>query len=76
MAGIPIDTSSFGRVLLAEPDAAATTLRLTPITSTAIERASRLDPLDLRTLDAIHLDAALQLHSAGTTRPCPPTITA
>lgn len=104
MAGLYLDTSSLGRVLLAEPDAAAirsvlghydewwssdlltielrrlarrtglepaadrmlATVQLTPISSLAIERASRLDPLELRTLDAIHLDAALELHSAGT----------
>jgi uncharacterized protein len=104
MAGLYVDTSSLGRVLLAEPDAAATravlgryeewwssdllkielrrlarraglepaadrmlaTIQLTPVSRIAIERASRLDPLELRTLDAIHLDAALELHGAGT----------
>jgi predicted nucleic acid-binding protein len=104
MPGLYVDTSSLGRVLLAEPDAPAirvvlgsydewwssalltielrrlarragiepaanrilATIQLTPIGSAAIERASRLDPLDLRALDAIHLDAAIELHRAGT----------
>ena len=104
MAGLYIDTSSLGRVLLAEPDAAAirrvighydemwssalivielrrlarredltaaadrmlASLQLHPITDAAIERASRLDPVQVRTLDAIHLDAAIELHGAGT----------
>jgi predicted nucleic acid-binding protein len=103
MAGLYLDTSSLGRVLLAEPDAAAirdligrydeswssalivielrrlarregtaaadqmlASMRLRPITGPAIERASRLDPVQVRTLDAIHLDAAIDLHGAGT----------
>jgi predicted nucleic acid-binding protein len=40
-------------------------LQLHPITDAAIERASRLDPVQIRTLDAIHLDAAIALHSTG-----------
>jgi predicted nucleic acid-binding protein len=104
MAGLYLDTSSLGRVLLAEPDAAAirdfiggyeeswssalivielrrlarregltaaadrmlASMHLHPITGPAIERASRLDPVEVRTLDAIHLDAAIDLHGAGT----------
>jgi uncharacterized protein len=104
MAGLYIDTSSLGRVLLAEPDARAireligrydetwssvlitielrrlarrealieeadrllASLQLHPITDAAIERASRLDPIQVRTLDAIHLDAAIDLHGKGT----------
>jgi predicted nucleic acid-binding protein len=103
MAGLYIDTSSLGRVLLAEPDAPAirelvgrydetwssaliiielrrlarredltapadrmlASMRLHPITDAAIKRASRLEPVQLRTLDAIHLEAAIDLHGAG-----------
>jgi predicted nucleic acid-binding protein len=104
MAGLYLDTSSLGRVLLAEPDAVAIrellgrydawwssslltielrrlarregleraadriigSMQLVPITEVAIERASRLDPTEVRALDAIHLDAAVELHRAGT----------
>jgi uncharacterized protein len=104
MAGLYIDTSSLGRVLLAEPDATAirdlisrydetwssaliivelsrlarredltpaadrilASLQLHPIGAAAIERASRLEPVQVRTLDAIHLDAAITLHGTGT----------
>ncbi len=104
MAGLYLDTSSLGRVLLAEPDATRIrdvlgrydswwssalltielrrlarregleaaadrillSVRLTPITGSAVQRASRIEPTDVRTLDAIHLDAAVELHRAGT----------
>jgi uncharacterized protein len=36
--------------------------RLVPIDSASIERASRIAPTTVRSLDAIHLEAALQLH--------------
>jgi predicted nucleic acid-binding protein len=103
MATLYIDTSSLGRVLLAEPDAPQirqviagyrehrssalllielrrlarrtglesqadrmlSTIDLTPITSATIDRASRLDPIELRSLDALHLDAAIELHRGG-----------
>lgn len=99
MAGIYIDTSALGRVLLAEPDAAAirnaldehdawwsselltvelrrlatrenltepaesllSALSLLPVDSVSLQRASRLEPAEVRSLDAIHLDAATQL---------------
>jgi hypothetical protein len=111
MAGLYLDTSSLGRVLLAEPDAnqireilgryeaswssailtielrrlarrehletAAdqflASVRLTPITDATIQRASRLEPVQVRTLDAIHLDAAIELHRAGTITSVPRT---
>ena len=103
MASLYIDTSSLGRVLLAEPDAPQirqliagyqkhrssallvielrrlarrpslehqadrilNTIDLTPLTPATIDRASRLDPVELRSLDALHLDAAIELHRAG-----------
>lgn len=103
MAGLYLDTSALGRVVLAEPDAAAVRaalaaydvwwssallivelrrvaaraglqsaadamlrgVRTVAVDGAAIERASRLAPLEVRSLDAIHLDAAVQLHSAG-----------
>jgi len=103
MAGLYVDTSSLGRVLLAEPDAPQIrqliagydehrssallvvelrrlarrrgldsqadrmlqTIDLMPIVAATIDRASCLDPVELRSLDAIHLDAALELHHAG-----------
>jgi predicted nucleic acid-binding protein len=34
--------------------------------SSALKRSAKLDPVNVRTLDAIHLDAALQLKSRGT----------
>lgn len=36
-----------------------------PITTTAMEHASRIEPLDVRSLDAIHLEAAVRLHARG-----------
>jgi uncharacterized protein with PIN domain len=102
MAGLYLDTSALGRVLLAEPDAAAIRaalarydawwssallivelrrlaareglqtiaegllrgVRTVPLDGAALERSSRLQPLEVRSLDAIHLDAAIQLHGA------------
>jgi predicted nucleic acid-binding protein len=99
MAGLYVDTSALGRVLLGEPDARAirnalagydawwssrllvvelrrlakrvsleppaehmlSQVRFLDIGNAALERASRLGPVDLRSLDAIHLDAALTL---------------
>jgi hypothetical protein len=40
-------------------------VRLTPLTTASIHRASRLEPASPRSLDAIHLDAAIELHRAG-----------
>jgi uncharacterized protein len=37
--------------------------RLVPIDSASLQRASRLAPTVVRSLDAIHLEAALQLHN-------------
>jgi hypothetical protein len=103
MAGLYVDTSALGRVLLTEPDAAAiqrdpqslrplvvertsrsraTTLaararretageallaemELHPLDRLTLERASRLPPSEVRSLDAIHLDAAVELRNAG-----------
>lgn len=103
MAGIYVDTSALGRVVLGEPDAQAIRARLAqfdpwfanellvvelrrlgrregvlpqaertlaavnlvPLTRTLLERASRLDPVEVRSLDAIHLCTAVDLHSAG-----------
>jgi len=99
MAGLYVDTSALGRILLAEPDAGAIRmtlsrydawwsselvvvelrrlaaredllepaeqliagLRLMALDRASLDRASRLDPLEVRTLDAIHLDAAVAL---------------
>lgn len=99
MAGIYVDTSAIGRVLLAEPEAEAirdllTThdtwwssellvvelrrlaareslearaeeylegFQLMPVDSASLERASRVAPTTVRSLDAIHLEAAVQL---------------
>jgi uncharacterized protein len=36
--------------------------RLIPIDSASLERASRIAPTAVRSLDAIHLEAAMQLH--------------
>jgi uncharacterized protein with PIN domain len=103
MAGLYLDTSALGRVLLAEPDAAAIRsvlashdawwssallivelrrlaareglqstadtilrgVRTIAIDRATIERASHLAPLEVRSLDAIHLDAATRLHRSG-----------
>jgi len=40
-------------------------VRTVPVDGAALKRSSRLLPLEVRSLDAIHLDAALQLHDAG-----------
>jgi predicted nucleic acid-binding protein len=103
MAGLYVDTSALGRVLLAEPDAAVIRsalgrygawwssrllivelrrlakrqslelpaeqflrqMRLVDLDRAAVERASRLDPVELRSLDALHLEAAITLAGVG-----------
>ena len=103
MAGIYLDTSAIGRVLLAEPDAGAIrevlaehdawwssellvvelrrfavregladaaenlldAVRLAGVDSATLQRASRLEPREVRSLDAIHLEAAIRLHERG-----------
>lgn len=103
MAGIYLDTSALGRVLLAEPDATAIRsvldqnddwwssellvvelrrfatresltdpaetllkeVRLLGVDSAAMQRASRVAPSEVRSLDAIHLDAAIDLNGRG-----------
>lgn len=103
MAGLYLETSALGRILLAEPDAGAirTTLErydvwwssellivelrrlatrenlseaadrllaglpLLGVDSASLDRASRLEPVDIRSLDAIHLDAAVTLRNRG-----------
>jgi predicted nucleic acid-binding protein len=104
MAGLYVDTSSLGRILLQEPDAPSiratmanftslwssqliavelrrlgrrealepaadrllNAVQLTPLGHTNLSRAARLDPVEIRTLDAIHLEAAIRLRGAGT----------
>jgi predicted nucleic acid-binding protein len=103
MAGLYVDTSALGRVLLTEPDAAAirstlsrydrwwssallvvelrrlatragretageallAEMELHPVDRSALERSSRLPPSEVRSLDAIHLEAAVALRNAG-----------
>ena len=103
MAGLYIDTSALGRVLLAEPDAAAiratlarydvwgssellvvelrrlaareglvpaaerllSAMRLVAVDRGSLERASRLAPMAVRSLGAIHLEAAVGLVGRG-----------
>src|SRR4051794_36554604 len=103
MAGLYVDTSALGRVLPAEPDAAAIqatiaryderwssellivelrrlgavtgtaeaakelleAVHLAPLARSELERASQLEPLAVRSLDAIHLEAAVRLRGAG-----------
>jgi uncharacterized protein len=103
MAGIYLDTSALGRVLLAEPDATAIRsvldqhndwwssellvvelrrfatrenlmdpaekllkeIDLLSIGSDTLQRASRVKPAEVRSLDAIHLDAAIHLKEQG-----------
>lgn len=103
MAGLYLDTSALGRVLLAEPDAQPirdtlgryetwwssallvvelrrlarregleacadrmlSGVRAFDIDAASLDRASRLAPPAIRTLDAIHLDAACELHRRG-----------
>jgi hypothetical protein len=104
MAGLYVDTSALGRILLAEPDAATiratianyeeqwsselvtvelgrlgkvhglqsnaqqllSNINLIRITSPRLRKAAAIDPAHVRTLDAIHLSAAVALHAAGT----------
>ena len=40
-------------------------IRLVDLDRAAVERASRLDPVELRSLDALHLEAAITLTGAG-----------
>jgi predicted nucleic acid-binding protein len=47
-----------GEALLAE-------MELHPLDRSTLERASRLPPSEVRSLDAIHLEAAVALHNAG-----------
>lgn len=103
MAGVYVDTSALGRLLLAEPEADAIrgvlaehdawwssellvvelrrlaareglqaeakeyldAFRLVAIDSASLQRASRLEPMVVRSLDAIHLEAAVQLREGG-----------
>ena len=103
MAGLYVDTSALGRVLLAEPDAATirstlsrydrwwssallvvelrrlaaragretageallAEMELHPLDRSTLERASRVPPSEVRSLDAIHLEAAIALRDAG-----------
>jgi uncharacterized protein len=103
MAGIYVDTSALGRVLLAEPEAEAIravlaehdawwssellvvelrrlaaregleseaeeyldAFQLVAIDSASLQRASRLEPMVVRSLDAIHLEAAVRLRDGG-----------
>jgi uncharacterized protein len=103
VAGIYVDTSALGRVVLGEPDAQtirATLAQFDPWLASELlvvelrrsaaervcsrrpnarsprsascrshgallERASRLDPIEVRSLDAIHLCTAVDLHNAG-----------
>ena len=103
MAGVYVDTSALGRLLLAEPDAEAirdalarydawwssalvivelrrlgrregleravervlAQVSLLDVDRASLERASRLDPVEVRSLDAIHLEAALALAHRG-----------
>lgn len=103
MAGLYVDTSALGRILLTEPDATAihstlsrydrwwssalllvelrrlaaragreiageallAEMELHPLDSATLERASRLPPSEVRSLDAIHLEAAVALRNAG-----------
>jgi predicted nucleic acid-binding protein len=103
MAGIYLDTSGLGRVLLAEPDATAIRsvleqhddwwssellvvelrrfaaresltdpaeklleeIDLLRVDSDTLQRASRVEPSEVRSLDAIHLDAAIRLKEGG-----------
>jgi rRNA-processing protein FCF1 len=52
--------------LEAAADQILASVRFTPITDATIERTSRLEPVDVRTLDAIHLDAVIELHRTAT----------
>lgn len=103
MAGLYVDTSALGRVMLAEPDAqlirdtmaqyealwSSTLLHLElrrlarregveehadellaavrtrRLDSESLRRAAELEPAEVRALDAIHLDAAVQLRKRG-----------
>lgn len=103
MAGVYVDTSALGRVLLAEPEADSIrgvlaehdawwssellvvelrrlaaregleseaeeyldSFRLMAIDSASLQRASRLEPTVVRSLDAIHLEAAVRLRDGG-----------
>jgi uncharacterized protein len=103
MAGVYVETSALGRVLLGEPDAQVIRdtlagydawwssallvvelrrlarregfeeaaervlgqVALVDVDRTVLERASRLDPVEVRSLDAIHLDAAVVLEGRG-----------
>lgn len=40
-------------------------ISLMPVDSAALDRASRIAPTGVRSLDAIHLDAIVQLHGHG-----------
>ena len=38
---------------------------LAPLTTAVLEHAARLDPVNIRSLDAIHMATAMNLHTAG-----------
>ena len=104
MAGLYVDTSALGRVLLAEPDAGVirstiggyqeqwsselvvvelgrlaklhglqtaseqllTNIQLLRLTRPRLRAAAGIDPAQVRTLDSIHLSAAVALRRMGT----------
>lgn len=48
-----------------EAEQIVTEVDLEPVTAGLLERASRLDPVEVRTLDAIHLATAIELRAEG-----------
>ncbi len=70
MAGIYVDTSALGRlgkVRSMESEAAEQirTVFLHPVTEDRLRAAATVDPPTVRSLDAIHLVSAIELHAAG-----------
>ena len=51
--------------MLPQAERTLAAVNLVPPTRALLERASRLDPIEVRSLDAIHLCTALDLHNAG-----------
>lgn len=65
---LAVELRRLGRREGLEPaaDRLLSAVELTPLGHNNLSRAARLDPVETRTLDAIHLEAAIRLRGAGT----------
>lgn len=65
---LAVELTRLGKLhsLRADADELLKDVRLVRITSARLRSAKEIDPAEVRTLDSIHLDAAVLLHGRGT----------